>query len=48
MAGWLADAIVLVHLAFIVFVMLGGLLVLRWPRMAWLHLPAAAWGVVVE
>ncbi|MCY0856922.1 DUF2784 domain-containing protein [Cupriavidus sp. D39] len=48
MAAWLADAIVLFHLAFIVFVMLGGLLVLRWPRMAWLHLPAVAWGVVVE
>ncbi|MES2009886.1 MAG: DUF2784 domain-containing protein [Pseudomonadota bacterium] len=48
MAAWLADAVVLFHLAFIVFVMLGGLLVLRWPRMAWLHLPAAAWGVVVE
>lgn len=48
MAVWLADAVVLFHLGFILFVMLGGLLVLRWPRMAWLHLPAAAWGVVVE
>ncbi|KDP84172.1 membrane protein [Cupriavidus sp. SK-3] len=48
MAAWLADAVVLVHLAYIVFVMLGGLLVLRWPRLAWLHLPAAAWGVAVE
>ncbi|MDF3836427.1 DUF2784 domain-containing protein [Cupriavidus basilensis] len=48
MAAWLADAIVLLHLAFIVFVMLGGLLVLRWPRLAWLHLPAVAWGVLVE
>ncbi len=48
MAAWLADAIVLLHLAFIVFVMLGGLLVLRWPRLAWLHLPAVAWAVLVE
>lgn len=48
MAAWLADAVVLLHLAYIVFVMLGGLLVLRWPRLAWLHLPAAAWGVAVE
>ncbi|MGO4815450.1 DUF2784 domain-containing protein [Cupriavidus sp. 2MCAB6] len=48
MAAWLADAVVLLHLAFIVFAMLGGVLVLRWPRLAWLHLPAAAWGVVVE
>ena len=44
----LADAVVLVHLAFIVFVMGGALLVLRWRRAAWLHLPAAAWGAWVE
>jgi len=31
-----------------VFVVLGGLLVLRWPRLAWAHLPAAAWGVWIE
>ncbi len=41
---WLADLVLLLHLAFILFVTLGGLLVLRWPRLAWLHLPAAAWG----
>jgi Protein of Unknown function (DUF2784) len=44
----LADAVLLIHLAFIVFVVLGGLLVLRWPRVAWLHLPAAAWGAWIE
>lgn len=43
-----ADAVVLLHLAFILFVMLGGLLVWRWPRLCWLHLPAVAWGIVVE
>ncbi|OLF54537.1 DUF2784 domain-containing protein [Pseudomonas chlororaphis] len=43
-----ADALVSLHLAFILFVLLGGLLVLQWPRLAWLHLPAAAWGVAVE
>ncbi len=43
-----ADAVVLFHLAFILFVLLGGLLVLRWPRLAWLHVPAAAWGMAVE
>ncbi|MDD0842761.1 DUF2784 domain-containing protein [Pseudomonas sp. Gutcm_11s] len=43
-----ADAVVLVHLLFILFVLGGGLLVLRWPRLALLHLPAAAWGVAVE
>lgn len=44
----LADLILLLHLAFIVFVVAGGLLALRWPRIAWLHLPAAAWGAAVE
>ncbi|MBG0844189.1 DUF2784 domain-containing protein [Ectopseudomonas chengduensis] len=43
-----ADALVLVHLSFILFVLLGGLLLLRWPRLIWLHLPAVAWGIVVE
>jgi len=43
-----ADAVVLLHLGFILFVLLGGLLVLRWPRLAWLHLPAAGWGMAVE
>ena len=44
----LADLVVLIHALFVLFVVLGGLLVLRWPTMAWLHLPAAAWGVVIE
>jgi len=44
----LADAVVGIHFAFVVFVIAGGLLVLRWPRVAMLHLPCAAWGVVVE
>lgn len=44
----LADAIVVLHLAFVAFVVLGGLLALRWPRLAWVHLPAAAWGAWVE
>ncbi|MDH4566044.1 DUF2784 domain-containing protein [Pseudomonas sp. BN414] len=43
-----ADAVLLLHLAFILFVVLGGLLVLRWPRLALLHLPAVAWGATVE
>jgi Protein of Unknown function (DUF2784) len=44
----LADAVVLLHLGFILFMMIGGLLVLRWPRTAWLHLPIALWGVLVQ
>jgi uncharacterized protein DUF2784 len=49
MAFWiLADATVVLHLAFVVFALLGGLLALRWPRVAWVHVPAAAWGAWVE
>ena len=44
----LADAVVLLHFAFLAFVVLGGLLVLRWPKVAWFHLPMAAWGAFVE
>jgi Protein of Unknown function (DUF2784) len=39
----LADAVLGLHFAFIAFALLGGILVWRWPRLAWLHLPAAAW-----
>lgn len=39
----LADAVLALHFAFIAFALLGGLLVARWPRLAWVHLPAAAW-----
>jgi hypothetical protein len=43
-----ADLLVLLHLGFILFVALGGLMVLRWPRLAWIHLPAALWGALIE
>ncbi len=43
-----ADAVVSFHLLFILFVLFGGLLVLRWRWLTWLHLPAATWGVLVE
>ena len=44
----LSDAVLLLHLAFVLFVLFGGLLALKWPNAIWLHLPAAAWGVFVE
>ena len=47
-AALTADIIVLLHFSFILFVSTGGLLVLRWPRLAWLHLPCVAWGVLIE
>ena len=43
-----ADTVVLLHLGFILFVVLGGLLALRWPRVAWVHLPAVVWGTLIE
>lgn len=45
---WLADAVVILHFAFVIFVVAGGLLVLRWHRIMWIHLPALAWGALVE
>jgi hypothetical protein len=44
----LADLVLILHLAFVVFVLCGGLLMLKWRWIAWLHLPAAFWGAVVE
>jgi hypothetical protein len=44
----LADAVLLAHGAFIVFVVLGALFALRWPGALWLHAPAALWGAWVE
>jgi hypothetical protein len=46
--GFLADLVLLIHLSFVLFVIGGGLLVLKWPRIGWLHLPAAAWGALIE
>jgi hypothetical protein len=44
----IADLVLLLHLAFLLYVVAGGLLVLRWPRSAWLHLPAVVWGAWTE
>jgi uncharacterized protein DUF2784 len=44
----LADLIAIVHALFVLFVIFGSLFVLRWPRAAWLHGPALAWGLAVE
>ena len=44
----LADAVVFLHVAFVVFVVAGGLLAIRWPRAAWIHVPCALWGVLIE
>ncbi|MEE9219886.1 MAG: DUF2784 domain-containing protein [Acidobacteriota bacterium] len=44
----LADGVLVLHLCFILFAVLGGLLVLRWRRSAWVHVPAVAWAALVE
>ena len=46
--AFLADLVVIAHALFVLFVIFGGLAVLRRRRLAWLHLPAAAWGVAIE
>ena len=43
-----ADAVLIAHFAFVLFVVFGGLLVLRWPKLAWIHLPAVAWAAFAE
>ena len=43
-----ADVVVLIHLAFVLFVVFGALMALRWPRVILLHLPAAIWGALIE
>jgi hypothetical protein len=44
----LADCLVLVHFAFVAFVLVGGFLILWKPSLRWVHLPAVAWGVFIE
>ncbi len=44
----LSRLIVLLHFAFILFVLFGALLVLKWPKIVWVHIPLALWGIIVE
>jgi len=43
-----ADALVAVHLGFVMFVVVGGFLLLRWPRLVWVHPAVALWGALIE
>lgn len=43
-----ADAVLVLHFTFVLFVILGGLLALRWPRVAWVHVPVALYGATIE
>ncbi len=44
----LAEIVLVLHFCFVIFVVLGGLLVLRRHRLAWLHVPAVIWGGLIE
>jgi hypothetical protein len=44
---FLVTAILAVHFAFLAYVAAGGFLAIRWPRLIWPHLAAAAWGLLV-
>jgi Protein of Unknown function (DUF2784) len=45
---FLADVVLVLHLGFVLFVVAGAFLILRWPRVAWVQFPAALWGALVE
>lgn len=45
---FLADAVLIVHAGFVLFVITGGWLALRWRSLMWIHPPAALWGAVIE
>lgn len=48
MIYWIAaDLVMVVHFLFALYVVLGGIAVWRWPRSAWLHVPAFTWGLLV-
>jgi len=43
-----ADLVVVVHLSFVLFAVLGGFLVLRWLRCAWIHVPCVVWAALIS
>jgi hypothetical protein len=44
----LADLVVIIHFLFILLVVFGGLLVIRWKKLIRLHLPVLGWGIFIE
>lgn len=44
----LADLVLVVHFLFIAFVVAGGFAAVRWPRLAWAHIPCFVWGALIE
>ena len=48
MTLYLTDFVVVVHALFIIFVLSGGLIVLKWHQVMWIHIPCALWGAAIE
>jgi hypothetical protein len=46
--GLIADAIVVLHLAFIAFALLGVIAVNYWPRLIWVHIPVVVWSALIN
>ncbi|MFQ5508269.1 MAG: DUF2784 domain-containing protein [Leptospirillia bacterium] len=46
--AWMADIVAVLHLGFVLFVVLGGILAFRWRRLPMVHLPAVLWAVLLE
>jgi hypothetical protein len=44
----LADGVVILHLLFILFVVLGGIMTLVWPKVIWVHIPCVFWAIIIE
>tara|TARA_B100000029_G_scaffold31119_1_gene29727 strand:+ start:180 stop:542 length:363 start_codon:yes stop_codon:yes gene_type:complete len=44
----LTDLVVIIHALFIIFVLFGGLIVLKWRQVMWIHIPCALWGAAIE
>lgn len=44
----LVEITILLHFLFVLFVAAGGLLLLRWPRLVWLHMPMLLWGIYIQ
>ena len=44
----LADAVVVLHIGFVIFVVVGGFLLRRWPKLIYVHVPVAIWGALIE
>jgi len=44
----LADIVVIIHFVFVIFALFGGILVLKWKQVIWIHIPAVIWAAMVE